>query len=160
MTTINEQGRILSYYLKAWNFISAQLHLNTEDTYKSESNSCISTIDHFLCPLHCLPSFSKCSTLSNLTTAANTSDHVPLVAEVAVPVQISQPPAIHVRGPTLNWKKLSEEEIITTYTLLLKSKLSTLSSPNLDTAGKTHNAWTNTCKLCAKLCYLPVRKQY
>ena len=135
-TTINEQGRILSHYLKAWNFVSAHLYLNTEDTshtYESESNTCISTIDHFLCPQHCLPSFSKCSTLSNLTTATNTSDYVPLVAEVAVPVQVSQPPPIHRRGSTPNWKKLSEEEIRTTYTQLLESKLSTLSSPNLDT---------------------------
>ena len=135
-TAINEQGRILSHYLKAWNFISAHLCQNTEDTshtYESESNSCISTIDHFLCPQHCLPSFCKCSTLSNLTSATNTSDHVPLVAEVAVPVQVSQPSAIQLRGPTPNWKKLSEEEIRTAYTPLLESKLSTSSSPNLDT---------------------------
>ena len=131
-TTINEQGRILSHYLKSWNFVSAHLHLNTETsshTYESESNSCISTIDHFLCPQHCLPFFSMCSTLSNLSTAANTSDHIPLVSEVTVPVQVSQPSATHSRGPTLNWKKLSDEEIKSTYTQLLESKLSTLSPP-------------------------------
>ena len=134
-TTINEQGRILSHYLKSWNFVSAHLHLNTETsshTYESESNSCISTIDHFLCPQHCLPFFSMCSTLSNLSTAANTSDHIPLVSEVTVPVQVSQPSATHSRGPTLNWKKLSDEEINSTYTQLLESKLSTLSPPNMD----------------------------
>ena len=27
-------------------------------------------------------------------------------------------------------------------------------------AGKTHNAWTSTCKLCVKRCYPSVRKQY
>ena len=132
---INEQGQILSHYLKSWNFVSAHLHLNTETsshTYESESNSCISTIDHFLCPQHCLPFFSMCSTLSNLSTAANTSDHIPLVSEVTVPVQVSQPSATHSRGPTLNWKKLSDEEIKSTYTQLLESKLSTLSPPNMN----------------------------
>ena len=134
-TTINEQGQILSHYLKSWNFVSAHLHLNTETsshTYESESNSCISTIDHFLCPQHCLPSLNKCSTLNNLSSACNTSDHIPLVAEVTVPAQISQQPAIYPRGPTLNWKKMSDEEIRSTYTNLLETKLSTLPFPNID----------------------------
>ena len=57
---------------------------------------------------------------------------------------------------TLNWKKLSDEEIGSTYTL--EFKLSTLSPPNMDTCRES--TWTNTCNLCVKLCFLPVRKQF
>ena len=156
--------KIFSTYLPTRLGCTAHLHLNTETsshTCESESNSCISTIDHFLCPQHCLPFFSMCSTLSNLSTAANTSDHIPLVSEVTVPVQVSQPSATHSRGPTLNWKKLSEEEIKSTYTQLLESKLSTLSPPNMDICRENPQCLpTNICNLCVKLCFLPVRKQF
>ena len=162
-TTINEQGRILSHYLKSWNFVSAHLHLNTETsshTYESESNSCISTIDHFLCPQHCLPFFSMCSTLSNLSTAANISDHIPLVSEVTVPVQVSQLSANHSRGPTLNWKKLSDEEIKSTYTQLLESKLSTLSPPNMNICRENPQCLDKYLQSLCETMLFPVRKQF
>ena len=84
-------------------------------------------------PLGMLSLWYKRSTLCNLTTVTNTSH---LVSEVTVLVQVSQPPTIHPRGPILNWKKLSDEEIKSTYTQLLEFKLSTLSSPNMDTCRK------------------------
>ena len=62
-TQVNEQGRILLWYISKWNYCSYQLYLSPSQptaTYESEAHSSLSMIDHLLGPTHLLPIFKAC----------------------------------------------------------------------------------------------------
>lgn len=81
----NEQSIILHRYLINWNYLSVHLHLSPTpltSTYESEAHGSHSAIDHILCPSHCLSSFRSCFILEE--DPSNTSDHLPILAEILV----------------------------------------------------------------------------
>ena len=82
-TSINEQGKILTQYLKDGTFylptfISAPNPATS--TYESEAHGSLSTIDHVLCPSHIFPSLSSCHVIEE--EPSNNSHHLPLTCQL------------------------------------------------------------------------------
>ena len=133
-TTVNEQGRILNQYLKRWGFTSSHLHLNTvssSHTYEGDHNGCKSTIDHLLCAERFLPQIQSCYVIDN--EPSNTSDHLPLYAEINAPIHhTTTPRSQQPKRDNPNWKKLTVKEIKRTYTESLHCKLMDISIPSAE----------------------------
>ena len=131
-TPCNEQGRILSRYLRRWNFLSVHLHLSPSpatSTFVSEAHGSSSTIDHILCPAHLLSSFSECAVEDD--APLNMSDHLPILSRLKLCLTIptdSSPTCSAENGapPRPNWDKLSRTEIDELYTTPLEEAISTI----------------------------------
>ena len=137
-TPHNEQGRILTRYLDRWNFISC--HLNPPSgprtprpshSYSSEAHHSFSTIDHILCPSHFQPAISDCVVLDDNPT--NLSDHLPVICKLSCVLggpTGALPSSPTAQIPQLNWKKVSRETLLTSYTEAVEHALSSLSLPD------------------------------
>lgn len=142
-TSSNEQGRILHRYLHDWNFLSVHLHLNQSHdsaTYESEAHGSRSTIDHILCPSRFFNSFRSCYVLDE--DPSNTSDHLPIHAELSVCLPAPARPSqrTHVAPPPRpNWRKLTSADIKSAYTVPLDRSLSNLAYLHFF----TQSLWTN-----------------
>ena len=135
-TILNEQGRILVNFLKQWNYTSVHLCLNTPTnpthTYETDSNNCLSTIDHIICHTSLLPSFISCSVVSSASTALNTSEHLPLFGEVSLSnVPHPSPQSSSTKRASLNWKKVPITLIEDSYASSLHAKLSSIEAPHV-----------------------------
>ena len=130
---VNEQGQILNTYLRRWGYTSCHLHLNTapsSHTYEADHNGCKSTIDHLLCSERYLPHVQSCYVVDN--EPSNTSDHLPLYAEINVPIHHAAPCLQHPKQANPNWRKLTNKEIKESYTKSLHCKLMDVSIPSTE----------------------------
>ena len=132
MYPCNEQGRILSRYLRRWNFLSVHLHLSPSpatSTFVSEAHGSSSTIDHILCPAHLLSSFSECVVEDD--APLNMSDHLPILSRLKLCLTIptdssSTCSAENGAPPRPNRDKLSRAEIDELYTTPLEEAINTI----------------------------------
>ena len=128
----NEQGN-------RWNFISC--HLNPPSrlmtprpshTYSSEAHHSVSTINHILCPSQLQPALSHCVVLDD--NPINLSDHLPVICKLSCTLggptgALLSIPSVQI--PQLNWKKVSKETLLISYTKAVEHALiSSLSLPD------------------------------
>lgn len=133
-TTVNEQGRILLRYLAKWNYVSVHLHTCStplSHTYTSDAHNSSSTIDHILVPQHLLGSFSNCYIIED--DPLNLSDHSPVCVtlEANLPDAPPQPTQATTSRFRPNWAKLSDDELLSGYTMAVDAHLARLPLPTL-----------------------------
>ena len=97
-------------------------------TYCSGAHNTISTIDHILSPQHLLSRFSNSSVSEE--EPMNFSDHSPVHIQFKCVLQSPSLSATTIgtmnKQIKVNWDKLSNDEILDSYTACVESKLSSL----------------------------------